>query len=309
MNGFLDVMKTGVDRIRTGYKKNHAFYLKTEAIFGTFLIAGVTFTEAPTIHKAFKEAAKEWKEANCAKDKAVVVVDTAAKVALPVGKVVASVVVTDYCIEKCYEEQKTQIMTLAMMAAGSQIELDDLRAATKEVVGQKKAEQIEEKVAEKQVKRLPENIVYADMDVNNPDLILDTETGLAWHDKYLNVLDGIASYFTEAKTGNEVFYPWSSLYSHFNYNKDGNNIRVGSMLNDFGVMQSDLKNIKHAQDMIKLVSAGPNMYKMIRQVKKRPNPDSYIDGDGAYWDDDFYNDDDSIGDGDWNSSLNPELRA
>lgn len=307
MNGFFETMKTGAKRIQADYKKNRPFWLKTTAIFGTFIIAGVTYTEAPTIHEAFKEAAKEWKEANSGKEKAVVVVETAQKTAVPLVKIAGTIGGTIYCIEKSYKEQHNQIISLAMMAAGSQIELDDLRAVTKEVVGQKKADQIEEKVAEKQFERVRNNgVEYSDIDANNPDTFLDVETGAMWHDRYPNVLDAISSYFTAAKTGHEVFYPWSELYSNLNYNKDGNDIRIGKSFDDFGVMQTDLKNIRHAQDFIKVVQAGPNQYKLVRLVKKRPNPDGYVDEDGVYWEDDYR---DSYGDGDWNGSLNPELRA
>ena len=310
MNGFLETMKTGVNRIQTDYKKNRPFWLKTVAIFGTVVIAGVTYTEAPAIHDAFKQAAKEWKEANEPKEKAVIAVETAGKVAVPMVKIIVTIGGTIYCIEKSYKEQHTQIVTLAMMAAGSQIELDDLRAATKEVVGQKKADQIEERVAQKQFDRIKQNgVEFSDVDASNPDTILDTETGALWHDKYINVLDAIGAYYDEAKTGSEVFYPWSILYSHLNYGKDGNSIRIGKSFEDFGVMQCDLKNIKHSQDMIKVVQAGPNMYKLVRLVKKRPNPDGYTDEDGVYWEDDYYHSDLACSQGDWNGELNPELRA
>lgn len=305
----LDTIKLGKDSAVRSYKKNHPFWLKTFAMFGVIMVAGVTYKNSKPIHDAFEEAKKEWKEAQTGKDKATVVVETTVKVAPHAVKIIVLIGGTLYCIEKSYEEQKTQILGLSMMLAGSQVELDDLRAATQEVVGKKKATQIEEKAAQKQFDRMPQDeLAYSDCDQDNPDIIEDPETGAVWRDKYINVLDGIASYYTEAKTGSEAFYPWSILYDHINQGKDGNFIRMGHCLNDFGILQSDLKDIKHAQDMIEVIQAGPGRYKLIRHVVKRPNPDGYVDEDGVYW----YSGHDDLDygtQGDWNGSLNPKMRA
>lgn len=296
----LDTIKLGKDRVATSYRKRHPFWMKTAAMCGVFIVAGVMYKEAPAIHEAIDKAVDEWKKANTPKEKATVVVEAAAETAWPVIKVAVTIGGTLYFIEKSYKEQRVQIVQLAGMVGASQIELKDLRDATKEVVGQKKADQIEEVVGKKQLERInsgDELTEFNDADVNNPDIIDFPTLGAVWRDKYSNTLNGIGQFYYNAKTGNESFYPLSDLIDQFDMHKDGNYIRVGTLAKQWGFMQADLKDTKYPEDLIKIVQVAPGRYKLIPQVRICADPNGSFSEDAV------------CGDGDWNGMLNPELRA
>jgi hypothetical protein len=272
------------------------------------------YKEGPKIKKGFTKAKDNFKKAETTKEKAVAVVEGVADMAAPVGKVLIPEAVAIGAMTESYKESSRRILAFATMAAGSQIELKDIREATKEVVGRKKAETIEEVAAKKQFDRVEDEVTaFNDADQENPDIIMDPDTGCVWRDRYINALNAIGAYFTKAKTGSEVFYSTSELYDFFDQYKNGNYIRRGKMCDEFGVMQSDLKDIESSQDFIKLVQAGPNRYKLVRQVILRPNPDGVYDSMGKYFDGngvDLYDYSDAdFGDGEWNHSLKPDERA
>lgn len=320
MSGVFETINLGMKRIGTnigtGYKKNKPLVLIVLAGGCSLLAVAEAIKEGSKIKEGITETKAEFKNATTTKEKVVAVVDGVARLAGPVAKVAIPEIVAIGSMTESYKESSRRILAFATMAAGSQLELKDVRDSMREVVGQKKADQIEERAAQKQFERIgaDEVVEYSDADQDNPDVIMDADTGCVWRDKYINTLDGIAAYFTKAKTGNEIFYSTSELYDLFDQYKNGNYIRRGRMCDEFGVMQADLKDIDNVQDFIKLVPAGPNRYKLIRQIKLRPNPDGWVDSQGKYFDSagtDLYSVDldDECGDGEWNGSLNPKNRA
>ena len=312
-----DVMKDGVKQIGIGYKKNKPLVLIIISGAASLWALKEMYTEGPKIKKGLDEAKKEFKNAETTKEKAVAVVNCVADIGVSIAKVAVPEAISIVAGAESYKESSKRILAFAGMAATSQLELKDFKEATKEVVGKKKVDTIEEKVAEKQFDRMQgdELTDFNDSDFNIPDIFKEDVGGCVWRGKYINTLDAISAFYTHAKTGNEIFYPISELYDLIDQYKDGNYIRRGSLCEEWGVMQSDLKDIDNAQDMLKMVDAGHNRYKLVWQIKLRPNPDGWIDAEGKYLDGkgvDMYDTsfDDICGDGEWNNgSLNPKERA
>lgn len=313
-----DTLKAGFEQTKIGYKKNKPLVLIIISGAASLWALKEMYQEGPKIKEGLTEAKEEFKKATTTKEKAVAIVDGVAKVGIPVVKVAVPEAISLYSAGESYKESSRRILAFAGMAATSQLELRDFKETAKEVVGKKKVETIEEKVAEKQFDRMggtDELTDFNDSDFNNPDIFNEPVAGAVWRGKYINTLDAISAYYTHAKTGNEVFYPISELYDLLDQYKDGNYIRRGSLCDEWGVMQSDLKDVDNAQDMLKLVDAGHNRYKLVWQIKLRPNPDGWIDAEGKYLDGrdvDMYDTsfDDVCGDGEWNNgSLNPKERA
>ena len=256
MSGVFKTLETGMKQIGTnigtGYKKNKPLVLIVIAGTCSVLAVVEAIKEGSKIKDGIKETKEEFDKATTGKEKAVAVVDGVAKVAGSVAKVAIPEMVAIGAMTESYKESSRRILAFATMAAGSQIELKDVRDSMREVVGQKKADQIEERAAQKQFERIgvDEVVEYSDADQDNPDIIKDQITGCVWRDKYINALDAIAAYYTKAKTGSGEFYPISELYDYFDQYKNGNYIRRGSMCDEFGVMQSDLQNIENASDEI-----------------------------------------------------------
>lgn len=316
MNIF-DTLKLGFENIGKDYHKHKPLILTIVAGGSSLVALYSMYKEGPKIKEGISKTKEEFKSAETGKEKATVLVEGFMEVALPVAKVVIPEAVAIGSMTESYKESSRRILTLGTMLAASQTEIFDMKQITRDVVGKKKATEIEEKVAEKQFKKdegVDELTEFNDADYNNPDIFKDELTGYTWRDKYINVLNSIGSYFTHAKTGNEIFYPVSEFYDYLDQNKDGNYIHRGQMCNEWGILQNDLKDVENAQDMIRIVQAGPNRYKLVWETVYRPDPDGWIDNKGRYCDSrgrDYYDTsyDDICGDGDWNHSLNPKERA
>ena len=310
----MDLGSTVIKDVSRGYKRKKPLVLTLLAACCGALAVVNAYRYGSEIKEGLDHAKEEFAKAETGKEKAVAVVEGAAEVAWPVAKVVVPEVISIVAMTESYKESSRRILAFATMAAGSQIEKEDIRKAMREVVGQKKADQIEEKAAEEQFKRMgiDEVVDYNDSDMHNPDIFYDPETGAVWRDKYINVLNAISAYFTEAKTGGEEFYAWSELYDKFDYNKDGEAIRRGNFCKKIGVNQSDLQKIEDVQDFIRIIQVGQGRYKLVRQpeVKLRNNPNESDEDLDEIWDDHVKKQiQKTFGDGVWNGSLDPSERV
>lgn len=312
----IDTLKLGIENVGKDYHRHKPLILTIVAGGSSLLALYAMYKEGPKIKEGVSKAKEEFKSAETGKDKAIAVVEGAMDVALSVAKVAIPETVAIASMTESYKESSRRILTLGTMLAASQTEIFDIKQATRDIVGKKKATEIEEKVAEKQMKGIHRDELeeFNDADTANPDVIEEPITGCVWRDSYINALNAIASYYTKVKTGSEIFYPISLLYDEFDSFKNGNYIRRGKVCNDFGFMQDDLKDIDSCTDFMELVQAGPGKYKLVMHKKMRPDPDGWIDNLGRYYDtagQDLYDTsyDDDCGDGDWNNnSLNPYNR-
>ena len=278
MSNMKETLLLGIDRIGKFYQKNKPKVLKTGALVGTFVIAGVTYYEAPFIKEELKKAAKEWKEAETGKDKAVTVVEASVNVGKHALPVAAAVIGTDACIHGMYKEMDTRLGIALAGFAASQTELIDIKKAAKEVVGKKKYKDIEEKAgaakySEVASKKDP-SLYFDDMDSSNPDYFCDELTGMQWHGKYKDVLDGITDAYTILKTeGYPVTH--AELIDKINYHKSGEPIRQREMSEYFVFDPLEAQFMHSVSDFIDIVQIGPNAYKLVYMCEIKQNPDKF----------------------------------
>ena len=278
MSNLKETLLLGIDRLSKFYQKNKPKVLKTGALVGTFVIAGVTYYEAPFIKEELSKAVKEWKEANTGKEKATVAVEASLNVGKHALPVAAAVIGTDACIHGMYKEMDTRLGLALAGFAASQSELIDIKKAAKEVVGKKKYQQIEEKAGAAKYSEVASRkdpaLYFDDMDSSNPDYFCDELTGMQWHGKYKDVLDGITDAYTILKTeGYPVTH--AELIDKINYHKSGEPIRQREMSEYFVFDPLEAQFMHSVSDFIDIVQIGPNAYKLVYMCEIKQNPDKF----------------------------------
>lgn len=152
-----------------------------------------TYKKAPDIHRVYHEkmdAVKALPKDAPLKDKAATWFDLAISVGKESALPVVLLVAEEACICGAEKEYKNRIALLGGALVASQIDKKELKEAAKEVVGKKKAAQIEEKAAEKKLARVmdPDDpTLFDDADESLDCIIMEENSGTVWRDNYLRV--------------------------------------------------------------------------------------------------------------------------
>ena len=186
-------IQTGFETVKKEVIKNLPTILSNTAKVTAVATVAATYKKAPDIHRVYHEkmdAVKALPKDAPVKDKAAAWFD----LVLSVGK--ESVVpgtlllVTEGCICGAEKEYKNRIALLGTALVATQVDKQEFKEAAKEIVGKKKAAQIEEKAAEKKLKRVmdPDDpTLFDDADESLDCIIMEENSGTVWRDNYLRV--------------------------------------------------------------------------------------------------------------------------
>lgn len=274
----INTLKLGLENISRTYQRHKPLILTVTAGGSSLLALYEMFKEGPKIKEGVSKAKKEFKEAETSKDKAIAVVDGVLETAISVAKVAIPETISIASMTESYKESTRRILALGTMAVMSQAENIDLKKAAKEVVGKKKAAEIEERVATKRFSEIKDDpTLYDDWDEENPDVFVDKQSGAIFRGKYIDVLNGINSAFQIIKSsiseGDPVTMTHEDFMDRINYNKDGNPVRPREFSKYFVFDPYDVKNVSDVQEFVRLVQIGNNRYEIEYEVPLLPNPD------------------------------------
>lgn len=275
----IDTLKLGIENIGKDYHRHKPLILTIVAGGSSLIALYAMYKEGPKIKEGCSKAKEEFKSAETGKDKAVAIVNGVMDVALPAAKVVIPEAIAIGSMTESYKESSRRILALGTVAVMSQAENIDLKKAAKEVVGRKKAEQIEEQAGIKRFSQISEDdpTLYDDWDEENPDTFIDRKSGAIFRGKYINVLNGINSAFQIIKSSIAEGEPYNMTHEefmeHISFEKDGNPIRPREFSKYFVFDPYDVKNVSDVQEFVRLVQIGNNRYEISYEVPLLPNPD------------------------------------
>lgn len=287
MNVF-DTLKLGIENIGKNYHRHKPLVLTVVAGGSSLVALYAMFKEGPKIKEGFSKTKDAYKSAETGKEKAIAVVEGTIEMAVPVAKVVVPEVVSIAAMTESYKESSRRILALGTMAVMSQAENIDLKKAAKEIVGKKKAEQIEEHAAVKRFSEMPEDpTLYDDWDDENPDIFADRKSGAVFRGKYINVLNGINSAFQVLKSSIAEGEPYNMTHENFmdfiNIEKDGNPVRQREFSKYFIFDAYDVKNINDVQEFVRLVQIGNNRYEITYEVPLHQNPEMFAEDPDSFY--------------------------
>lgn len=270
-----NTLKLGKNAIKSGYKKNEPFWLAVGSAAGVIIVALVSAKEGPKVKDGVSKGIKSFKEAETTEEKVAVVLDTAKEVAGPVVKITAAIGTEELLIKKSYDVSNKRLMAALGLAVSSQMELKDFKEMTREVVGKKKVQTIEESRAAKKFSEMPDDpSMFDDNDENNPDIFECSQSGIKFRGNYFDVQKGINATFIRLKAGGEPIV-WSQLFSDINDYKSGEPIKHRGITDNWIFDPIDVTHTDDIQDFVKLIYAGPHKYEIVYDVELHPNPDTF----------------------------------
>ena len=225
-----NLIQNGYEIVKKEVVKNLPMILSNAAkglAVGTVV---ATYKKAPDIHRVYHEkmdAVKALPKDAPLKDKAATWFDLAISVGKESALPVVLLVAEEACICGAEKEYKNRIALLGGALVASQIDKKELKEAAKEVVGKKKAAQIEEKAAEKKLARVidpNDPTMFDDADPSMDCVIMEEWSETVWNDNYLRV-DKIIDKLYEQVHHNGVDLGLDEVFGALNEDRLTNKIR------------------------------------------------------------------------------------
>lgn len=188
-----NLLQNGLDSTAKTIKRHLPELLSNTAKVLAPMVVVATYKKAPDIHKVYHEkmdAIKALPKDAPLKDKAAAWFDLGISVGKESAIPLALLTAEEVCICGAEKEYKNRIALLGTALVATQIDKQELKEAAKEIVGKKKAAQIESKAAEKKLARNidPDDpTLFDDADGNNNGIFLEENSGTVWSDNYLRV--------------------------------------------------------------------------------------------------------------------------
>ena len=254
----MNYLTKGFDEISRGVKKHLPLILS--CIAGGCAVATpiIVYKKKDDISEAFDDFKKAWEEAEGAKEKALVIIDEGAKVAKEVALPAATTVTTVVCIAGAQHENTRRIGILGAGLLASQAENKGLKETAKEVLGKKKAKDIEEKYAEKKYADVDENNcqMYDDADIDRDCIFIEDNSEITWRDNYYNVVNAVQRMYDQCRN-NKQRVSLMALFAILNETRySSNKIRSGKMCKNWEFIPEDFDGCEDIEDFMQIVPAG-----------------------------------------------------
>lgn len=245
----MNTMKLGLERIGKGVNKNLPLILSVAAGIGVGITMIITYKKSPKIHEKienFKDAYDEVKDGTLT-EKAAVVAEGAKDLAPDVLPVAIAATGTVLAIAGAQKENTKRQVALLSGLAITQADNKLLKEKIRDVVGEKKADEISGEVTQEKINRTynEDYLIFADADPGKTTVFYDP-----WSDRYFRstvekVKAAFADYISELQ--NENSKSLNDLYDHLLLD----NTTAG---NYFGFRKDDMK-YWHVDDIVRF-SAG-----------------------------------------------------